>query len=258
MRKRESSTWGVPALFLALMTQLSAQPPSFEVASVKRANGVGGVRGSCHGIDTKYPPQLIASAPPLGRCLIADASLDQMLAIAYRFRFMESIKGGPGWAQDGVRFNLEAKAEDPTKATEAQLCQMLQALLIDRFKIKLHTEIHDVPGFALVVSKNGPKLQEADAEETASFKVISGRPMTLTARKYSMRTFAVFLELRMANGPVVDKTGLTAAYDFNLSWDEQDGPALVTVVRELGLRLEPQKLPAPFLVIESAEMPTEN
>jgi uncharacterized protein (TIGR03435 family) len=83
--------------------------------------------------------------------------------------------------------------------------------------------------------------------------------MTLSARQYSMRTFAAFLDLRMmVKGPIVDETGLTGAYNLDLSWDEQNGPSLLTVLRELGLRLEPRKLPASFLIIESAQMPTEN
>ncbi len=247
-------------LAIMLLVGVAQAQPSFEVASLKRARNEDGVRGGCHGIDTRYPSALLASAPPLGRCVFTGALLDDMLAIAYQFCFMESIKGGPGWAREsGVQFNLEAQADDPATATEAQLLQMLRTLLVDRFKIKLHTEIENVPGFALVVAKNGPKFQPAKSDEPASFKVISGSPMTLSARQYSMRTFAAFLDLRMmVKGPIIDETGLTGAYNVDLSWDEQNGPSLLTVLRELGLRLEPRKLPASFLIIESAQMPTEN
>jgi len=56
--------------------------------------------------------------------------------------------------------------------------------------------------------------------------------------------------------PVKDQTGLTGAYDFKLSWDETNGPALFTALQEqLGLRLEPQKVPVPMFVFESAQNP---
>ena len=246
-------------LLFAFMIPLAAQSPlSFEVGSVKRARDVGRMRAGCNGIDTNYPPEMRSIAPPMGRCVITGGTLDHLLALAYDLRTMDSLKGAPAWAREGgVQFNIEAKAEDPATATNAQLYQMLQTLLIDRFKIKLHLETHVVSGFALVVAKNGPKFHESAPEEAAYFRVISGHPMTLTARKYTMATFAGFLLNRM-NGPVVDKTGLTGDYDLNFTWDEQNGPSLVTILHELGLHLEPQKLPDLVVVIESAQMPVEN
>lgn len=57
-------------------------------------------------------------------------------------------------------------------------------------------------------------------------------------------------------GPVVDQTGLRGEYDFTLSWDETNGPVLTTALQEqLGLKLEPQKVPVPQFVIDSAEKP---
>jgi len=59
--------------------------------------------------------------------------------------------------------------------------------------------------------------------------------------------------------PVVDKTGLTGAYDFSLTWDDTNGPQLSTALQQqLGLKFEAQKVPVSFLVIESAEKPTAN
>ena len=66
------------------------------------------------------------------------------------------------------RYTVDAKAEDPTKATEEQLLQMLQGLLIERFKLKFHREIKHMPGYTLVVAKNGPKLLKAKGEDVES------------------------------------------------------------------------------------------
>jgi uncharacterized protein (TIGR03435 family) len=244
---------------IALVGIVQGQP-AFEVASVKLANPGNGVSGGCHGIDSTYAPNEAASAPPLGRCVIRDARLNHLVGTAYRVRSMGQISGGPDWIRDD-RFNIDAKAEDPTKATEEQLLEMLQGLLTDRFSLKLRREIKDMPGYALIVAKNGPKLHAAKGEEVSYHFGPNGKPgrgpNMLSARTHSMLMLANILT--MFGDPVIDKNGLTGTYDFTLSWDETDGPTLSTALQEqLGLRFESQKAPVPFYVIESARKPTEN
>jgi uncharacterized protein (TIGR03435 family) len=244
---------------IALLGILQAQP-AFEVASVKPANPQSGVSGGCHGIDSTYAPNEAASAPPLGRCVIRDARINHLVGTAYRVRSMGQISGGPDWIRD-YRYNIDAKAEDPTKATEEQLLQMLQALLTERFGLKMRREMKDMPGYALIVAKNGPKLREAKGQDVSFHFGPNGKPgrgpNSLTARKQSMPMLADILT--MFGEPVIDKTGLTGTYDFTLSWDETDGPTLGTALQEqLGLKFESQKVPVPFYVIESAKKPTEN
>ena len=254
------------ALLLALLhLPLPAQSLKFEVASVKRGRPDAGYSGGCHGIDSTYAAGEASSAPPLGRCVINDARLSHMLGIAFGLRSMATLKGGPSWAKSGdIRFNIEAKAEDP-KATEDQLFRMLQALLIERFSLQFHREIVDAPGFALVVAKNGPKLAlskesgEPEIHYSPSFKPAEGQPIAATARNYSMAMLASALTVLVQPRPVNDETGLTGRYDFKLSWDETNGPSLVTALQEqLGVRLEPRKVPVSLFVIDSAQMPTEN
>jgi uncharacterized protein (TIGR03435 family) len=249
--------------------QLRAQPEvrgarlEFEVASLKPStSGFNGVRGGCHGIDSKYSPAEMAAAPPLGRCVITDGRLSHLIHIAYQG--VGSIKNAPDWVMSGSeRFTIEAKAEDPTKATEQQLLGMLQNLLVDRFKLKFHTESKDMPGFALLIVKNGPKLQKATGEDVvtsfgASLKPIPGQPITLTARNWSIPMLTNLLS-QIGPGPVIDKTGLQGLYDFKLAWDDAAGPSVFTALQEqLGLRLEAQKVPVPYFVIESAQRPSEN
>jgi uncharacterized protein (TIGR03435 family) len=242
--------------------QSTAAPLEFEVASVKPStSGFNGVRGGCHGIDSKYSPNETGAAPPLGRCVITDGRLSHLIAIAYNLRSTGMIKNAPDWAIAGdERFTIEAKVDDPTRTTEDQLLRMLQALLADRFKLKFHRENIDVPGFALVVAKNGPKLRGATGDELvtsfgASLKPRPGEPINLTARKYSMPMLAEMLSA-IGPGPVRDQTGLPGVYDFKLMWDETAGPALFTALQEqLGLRLAPQKIPQSFFVFESAQRP---
>jgi uncharacterized protein (TIGR03435 family) len=253
---------------LTFAPHASAAPLTFEVASVKPSgSGNNGFSGGCHGSDSVYGPSQAASAP-LGRCVIHDARLSHLIYIAFSLQSMGQLKSdkGPDWAAMGTeRFDVEAKAEDPTKATEAQLHQMLQALLVERFKLNFHREEKYMQGFALVVAKNGPKLEKAKDDEiesrlSGSMKPREGEPTTLNGRKCSMQMLANLLSQGGGpNGPVVDKTGLTGAYNFKLWWDESAAPSLFTALTEqLGLRLEAQKVPVSFFVIESAQKPTAN
>ncbi len=251
-------------LVIVAMLISSLQAQTFEVASVKRGRPDAGYSGGCHGVDSTYEVSRAASAPPLGRCVINDARLSHLLGIAFGFRSLEFLKGGPDWAKSGdTRFNIEAKAEDPN-ATERQLLQMLQKLLIERFSLQYHRETVSAAGFALVVAKNGPKLTKAKGGEEAairfspSFKPIEGEPTVATARNYSTAMLAETIT-QIQPRPVNDETGLPGTYDFKLTWDETAGPSIVTALQEqLGLRLESRKVPVSVFVIDSAQKPTEN
>jgi uncharacterized protein (TIGR03435 family) len=253
-------------LSIFLLLRIAQAQPAFEVASLKPANpGNNGVRGGCHGIDSKYAgANERTTAPPLGRCVITDGRLSHMIGIAFRVGGMGYIKGGPDWLATGDnRYTVDAKAEDPTKATEEQLLQMLQALLIERFNLKFHREIKEMPGYALTVAKAGPKLQAAKGEDVefsfgAAGKPREGQPTCLTAHKWPVSMLATILT-QMGKGPVVDKTQLTGEYDFKLCWNDTDGPSLFSALQEqLGLKFESQKVPVSFFIVDSAQKPTEN
>ena len=241
-------------LLLLTATLLHAQP-AFEVASIKPSNdSMGGVQGGCHGIDSKSTPV------PLGRCVITDGRLSHMIGIAWDVS-MKNLKSEPDWiARGGDRFNLEAKAEDPRTTTEKQLLQMLQALLIERFKLKFHREEVKESGFAMEVGKNGPKLNESTADRMGfdGGKPVPGRPAAVSVRKVSMAMLAEIVSA-YGPGPTIDKTGLTGEYDFKLNWDDTEGPSLATALQEqLGLKLVPQKVTTSLFVVDSAEKPGPN
>lgn len=196
--------------------------------------------------------------------MITDGRLSHLISIAWDPQQIELAKGGPDWAMTGYdRYTIEAKAEDPAKTTKSQLLGMLQNLLVQRFELKYHLETVEKSGFALVAGKNGPKLKDAKGEEVVTsfgdvIKPRLGGPINLDVQKYSMQALADILS-QLEQAPVVDKTGLAGEYDFKLSWDESAGPALTTAVQEqLGLKLEPMKVPVSVFVIDSAEKPSAN
>ncbi|MGO9260441.1 MAG: TIGR03435 family protein [Bryobacteraceae bacterium] len=263
--------FGAAGFVLLGQSRPATAPLAFEVASVKPSvSGNNGVRGGCHGIDSTYTARQQAEAPPLGRCVITDGRLSHLIAIAWSLGSMLSLKSGPEWIAGGVeRFNVEAKSEDPTKTTEQQLLTMLQNLLVDRFQLKYHRETAEKPGFALLVGKNGSKLQESKSEETrmafsgpdgaAMLKPGPGQPISMKARKVSMAMLVSVLSGIGGHGQGVDKTGLQGEYDFTLSWDEDAGPSLSTALgQQLGLRLESQKVPTSYFVVDSAQRPSAN
>lgn len=248
---------------VALMAFAQTTTPSFEVASVRRSTtGINGVRGGCHGVDSKSQPSDFAP-PPLGRCVITDGRLSHMIAMAYQVKSIGHIKGAPDWVIGGdERFTVQAKAEN-ANATEAELWQMMRNLLEERFKLKYHWETKEIRGFALVVDKNGPKLKASEGDrEESGFPNGKPRgpkePILFRARKFSIGSLAQFLT-QIGPDPVSDETGLTGQYDMNLNWDETNGPSLSTALREqLGLRMEPRRIAVQYFVFESAERPGEN
>jgi uncharacterized protein (TIGR03435 family) len=263
-------------LLLVFVAASQVQPPpagaplTFEVASIRVATSeMNGVRGGCRGIDTVVDLKRFDSPPPLGRCVITDARLSHLIGIAFDVS-MQGLKTGPDWMQRGdLRFDVQAKAEDPTKTTEKQLLTMLQNLLVERFQLKFHYETKEEPGFALIVAKNGPKLHRSTSDETtisfrgpkgeSSMKPMGGPMMALTARKYSMPMLANMLTFVGSHGPGADKTNLKGEYDFTLSWDEDGGPVLSTALRQqLGLDIRAEKIPVSTFVVDSAQKPSGN
>jgi uncharacterized protein (TIGR03435 family) len=237
-------------------------PLTFEVASVRPStSGMSGVHGGCHGVDSKLEPG-DSAPPPLGRCVIADGRLSHMIAMVYRVQSIGHIMGAPDWVMAGdERFTIQAKTEN-ANATEAELWQMMRNLLEDRFRLRYHWETKKMSGFALLVDKNGPHLKAAQGDHTESGfpggKPGKDTPIHFRARKFSVAGLAQFLT-QLGPNPVTDETGLNGLYDFDLNWDETNGPALGTALREqLGLRLQSRVIPVQYFVFESAERPSPN
>jgi uncharacterized protein (TIGR03435 family) len=170
---------------------------------------------------------------------------------------------------------------------------MLQALLADRFKLSIHRETKELPVYALVAAKNGPKLQEAKADATypngikGPDGVARGGMMRIGGGEVTGQGLPIANLTRMLSQQlgrtVIDKTGLTGKYDFTLQWTpdesqgpmfkgadgappggnpappESSGPSLFTAIQEqLGLKLESQKGPVEIIVIDHVEKPSQN
>jgi uncharacterized protein (TIGR03435 family) len=195
-------------------------------------------------------------------------TLKTLITTAYHLRDSQ-ISDGPGWI-DSDRYDVNAKAKNGDVSLQEAL-QMLQTLLTDRFKLVFHRETKDVAAYTLLSGKNPPKLTPALANGESGIKVlpIEGQKsvVQMVGRNMTMQHLVDILgnQLRV---PVIDHTGLTGSFDFDVKLDARDsspgtspdlGPLIVTAIQEqLGLKLESTKVPGEFLVIESVERPTLN
>jgi uncharacterized protein (TIGR03435 family) len=119
--------------------------PAFDVASVKAAHP-----------NRPYPVELGTALH--GRVTLTNVTLTQCLRFAYKISNDGQI-AGPDWIKSpDSLFNIEAKA--PPETSKDQLRLMMQALLAERFGLKLHHEQKEMRYVALLVDKKGLKLRE--------------------------------------------------------------------------------------------------
>jgi uncharacterized protein (TIGR03435 family) len=240
-------------------TAASAQKrPAFEVASVKPT-------------PSDYTGRDWDS--DIGRVTIRNFTVRDLIAYAYDLKSNARALGGPDWISK-KRFDIVAKVDDSELAQLKQMNAgqqhhewnlMMQSLLADRFGLKVSHDRRIVPVFALVVTRSGDKLAPASAGEANSG--LSVHNTHLLAKAVAMATLADFLTRceEAESRVVIDSTGLTGKYDFEMNWSSDQGngippdapyPGLLTALREqLGLELKPDKAPVDTVIVDSAEEP---
>jgi uncharacterized protein (TIGR03435 family) len=204
---------------------------------------------------------------PRGQC-VGNGALVALIGFAYGV-WAQDVSGGPDWVRpaspgtgsnNGNTYQIEGVAENPATATTDQLKQMMQTMLADRFKLNVRRERKERDGFALVVASGGSRLKEVFANEKLSPWRHDGDRFK---GKSTLSELALFLSGRLgAYPPVVDKTGLTGIYEYevNLPAPRGDTASLISTALEnqLGLRLRAEKVPFEALVIDQAEKPSPN
>jgi len=196
-----------------------------------------------------------------GYLVMRNQTLNACIRIAYGLK-ADEIRGGPKWL-DSERFDIEARATTPAK--DPELLAMLQTLLAERFQLKFHRDSKLVTGYELAVAKKGLKIH---AVEPSGEQHTNWNRGQMFVERVSMPKFADALS-RILHAPVADRTGLSGEFSFKLVWSPETiadnaqpdpfGRSLfVAVQEELGLMLNPTKLPVQVLVIDQAEKPSEN
>jgi uncharacterized protein (TIGR03435 family) len=196
----------------------------------------------------------------------------QTLTWAWRVKNYQ-VLDAPAWLGQ-ERFEISATistaflANKGRPASDDEVRLMVQGLLADRFKLKLHRQTREIPVYALTTAKNGPKLVEAPIGSPAEGRGVNIVSGMMVARDATMAELVDVLTTNL-DRPVVDKTGLSAHYDFDLTWDQPNvstgasgwapiGPAIFSPLQSLGLRLEAQNASVDMLVIDSVSHPSEN
>ncbi|HSU58946.1 MAG TPA: M56 family metallopeptidase [Bryobacteraceae bacterium] len=222
--------------------------PSFEVASIKPnhsgANAVG-------------------MFPSPGWLRVRNYTLKSLIEGAYGLANYQ-ISGASGW-MDSERYDVVAKAADAANFTQME--PMLQALLIDRFRLKFHHEWKERDVYSLEVAKSGEKIHVSSAADNRrpSIRILDD---AVIGHKTSMETFAWALRGQL-DRPVVNRTGLQGSFDFDLRYtpdgsssedpNVSSSASLFTAIQEqLGLKLNHARAPVEMLVIDYAQKPSEN
>lgn len=208
-------------------------------------------------------------------------SVNGLIAAAYDLN-PKAISGGPSWIQS-ERYEVTAVTPGDLRPTYADQMRMLRKMLANRFQLTFHHEMKEFAAYELTVGKDGPKFKptqmQPDEDPNVTSTIFPGKDNTidyakLPARNVTMGNFASVLQRAIVDRPVVDHTGLSGRYDFDLEWTPDSSnfggklppgapdsgkPGLFTAMLEqLGLKFAPARLPVETLVIDRIERPTEN
>jgi uncharacterized protein (TIGR03435 family) len=245
----------------ALAGCLHAQTPEFDAASV-RPSAPGGRRS------------MVVSP---GRLTFGNVTLRDCLMAAYDAKDYQI--SGPDWMKTD-RFDIVATAPGGDNAVASPagsalsepVRAMLRKLLTARFQMSIRVEKRELPVYAMVVGKNGTKLKETETPGRSNMRMNGGsvafRSVTVQELVDDLSQF----KTAEMDRPVIDDTGLKGRYDFTVTlFGTQEemaaamskgdfGSSIFTLIQEqLGLKLEPRKLPLDMVVVEKAErVPTEN
>lgn len=250
---------------ISAQTQTSSpEKPVIDVASV-RPNRTGG-------------RSTILFEPANGRPTATNVTLKYLIKWAYNVEDYQ-ISGGPKWI-DSASFDIRATLVHDVRLNgspvqRSYFREMIQPLLADRFKLVVHRTTRELPVYALVTGKNGPKLQDSKEHGPENMRMTGGRGL-MVGQYIPIDILREALQ-QVVGRPVANGTGLSGYYDFRLQWDPGDdtpansadgatsgsvdpaqGSIFTTLQEQLGLRLDARRGLVEVLVIDSAELPSEN
>ena len=240
----------------------SPDPDSFEVATIKpvapdaKAGRFITMQGTHRFVGQQY-------------------TLKLLIAAAWNLN-VKTISGGPGWMESDT-WDIQAVTPGEARPTRDRQMAMLRNLLTDRFKLTFHRERREFSIYELQIAKGGPKLKASASppdDPAALISTVYPQRMQLPARNATMSDLASLMQRAMLDRPVVDRTGLTGKYDFDLTWapdetqfggdvpvasvDAPDPPLFLALQQQLGLKLEPARGPVEALIVDRVERPSAN
>jgi len=245
-----------------LAAQKPSTSPTFQVATIKPVEST-----------PKSARYIVMQGPH--RFVEKDYTLKLLIAAAYNLN-PKAVSGGPSWIETD-HYDILALTPGKTQPSHDQQMVMLRTLLADRFKLAFHHESKVFSIYSLEIVKGGSKLKPSAAPATdqpALISTVYPQRILMPARNASMADFVSVMQRAILDRPVVDKTGLTGRYDFNLEWapdESQFGgevaaapsdapipPFFTAIQQQLGLKLEATRGPIEAIVVDHAERPSAN
>jgi uncharacterized protein (TIGR03435 family) len=257
----DETAWPIPEPPVRLKPMAADANPVFEVATIKPSSP-----------ETQGKGFMVR-----GRNFSTiNTSLSDLITFAYGLHARQ-ITGGPAWIES-EKYDLSAKPDGEGQPNDKQWKTMVQKLLTDRFRLTFHRDKKELSVFAIVVGKNGPKLTKSVGDPNGLPGLFFRGLGVLPARNATMADFAGAMQTAVLDRPVVDQSGLSGRFDFELKWtpDEtqfgglgvrvpapSDDPAappdlFTAIQQQLGLKLQPTKAPVEVLVVDRVEKPSEN
>ncbi len=208
--------------------------------------------------------------------LTINTNVTDLVTFAYGLH-AKQIVDAPEWFSD--KFDVDGVPDVEGQPSSAQLKMLIQDVLTQRFKLAFHHDERELAVYALTVGKGGPKMTVTADKPEGNRNFIFRGLGKLVVTNSTMRDFCDGMQGAVMDKPVVDHTGLTNRYDFQLNWtpdqsqfaqmgmkvplaatdDPNAPPSLYTAIGEqLGLKLEPMKGKADVIVVDHVEKPSAN
>jgi uncharacterized protein (TIGR03435 family) len=266
VRATPQTAWAIPPPPTGPRQMPADARPGFEVVTIKPNNPT-------------LHPNLILDYN--GRHLtLAEFSVNDLITFAYGLHIRE-VTGAPAWF-DSERYDIDGVPDVEGDPSVDQMRIMVQKLLADRFQFAFHHDKKVLAVYELTLGKGAPKLETSGVGPNDEYTfAFPHRPGGLQVRNLTMAEFAINMQSYVLDRPVVDHTGLTGRYDFNLDWTPDDAqfaqlrkasgspppapndsspwPSLFTAIQEqIGLKLAAVKIPTDVIVIDHVEKPSPN
>jgi uncharacterized protein (TIGR03435 family) len=251
-------TWAIP------------EPPKSMPADAKPKYDVVTVKPS----DPTRPGKLFTIR---GRqVLTIGTTVNDLITFAYSLQTKE-ILNAPSWMDE--KYDVDGLPDVEGQPNIQQMRMLMQDALVERFGLKFHTEQREMSAYALSVAKGGPKLTVTADKPSTPGNFLFGGLGKLRVTNSTMKDFCHGMQEAVMDKPVVDQTGLTERYDFNLNWvpdesqfasfgvhipppnpdDPNPLPSLFTALQEqLGLKMQATKANVDVMVIDHIEKPSAN
>jgi uncharacterized protein (TIGR03435 family) len=205
-----------------------------------------------------------------------NTTVNDLITFGYSIQTKQMVNA-PGWFDE--KYDIDGVPDVEGQPNIQQMRILIRDALVERFGLKFHNEQRELSVYTLTVAKGGPKLTiTTDKPSTPGNFIFRGLGRLMVTNS-TMTDFCHGMQEAVMDKPVVDQTGLTDRYDFNLNWtpdqsqfaamggnvpppntdDPNAPPSLYIALQEqLGLKLESGKAQVDVMVVDHVEKPSPN